>query len=189
MVSMVTAMITERKYKMEFYDVVNSRHSIRKYNDTPVPRETVNKILKAGIQAPSWNNRQCWRYILISDQKVKEALSTLFSNPMEECFKRAPYILVLCADPSDSGHQGGKDYYLVDCGISMEHVVLAAAAEGLGTCWIGVFPENPVRKLLNVPEGIRVVAMTPLGFPDENPERSERKEFDKIVFEEQWSYL
>lgn len=80
----------------------------------------------------------------------------------------APMFIVICADPDQSGHKDGKEYYLVDAAISFEHLVLAAAAEGLGTCWLGgMIDEAAVKKELNIPDNLKVVAITPLGYPDE----------------------
>lgn len=173
---------------MDFYETVKNRRSIRKYTDRPVEKEKLSRILEAGRLAPSWCNRQCWRYLVVSDEMLKKNLGEILDNPSVECYEKAPYVLVLCADPSDSGRQAGKDYYLVDCGISMEHVVLAATAEGLATCWVGAFPENPVRNLLKVPEDTRVVAITPLGYGDEEPEARPRKAEREVFFENHWQY-
>lgn len=171
---------------MDIYESIAARRSIRKYSDRPVPRETVDKILNAGRLAPSWKNRQCWRFLLISDPYVKQQLGMVIDNPSAELYQTVPYVLVLCADPTDSGTMAGKDYYLVDCGICMEHVVLAAAAEGLGTCWVGYFPENPLHGLLGVPKDTRIVAISPLGYPAEEPAPRERQPLEKIVYENGW---
>lgn len=173
---------------MEFYEAVKNRRSVRKYTSRPVEKEKLDRILEAGRLAPSWCNRQCWRYIVVSDETLRRNLGQLLENPTAECYEAAPYVLVLCADPSDSGTQAGKEYYLVDCGISMEHVVLAATAEGLSTCWVGYFAENPVRKLLHIPEDTRVVAITPLGYGAEAPEARPRKEAREVIFEDGWKY-
>lgn len=171
---------------MEFYETVAARRSIRKYQDVPVPRETVDRILEAARLAPSWCNRQCHRYIVVSDPEKRRMLGELIDNPSKDCYEKAPYALVLCADPTDSGFNGGKDYYLVDCGISMEHAVLAATAEGLGTCWVGYFPENPVRNLLGIPRDVRVVAITPLGVPAEAPAPRPRLAHENMAFSNGW---
>ena len=148
---------------MDFYETVNRRKSIRKYTGQKVPEDTLKRILEAARLAPSWANKQCWRYIVVDDpavlQKIVSSLAKTFG---------APTFIVACADPSQSGHKHDMDYYLVDIGISMEHLVLAAAAEGLGTCWLGGMLDEPtVKRELNVPEGMKVVAMTPLGYPEE----------------------
>ena len=171
---------------MEFYDVIRARRSIRKYKEQDVPRETIDRILEAGRLAPSWCNRQCWRYILISDKATKKALGELLDNPTVDCYISAPYVLVLCADSSDRGFSCGKEYYLVDCGITLAHIVLAATAEGLATCWVGLFPENPVRNLLGIPREVHVVAITPIGYGDEEPKPQERVPRQEIVFEQAW---
>jgi len=173
---------------MDFYDVIRARRSIRAYKDTPVERETVDRILEAGRLAPSWCNRQCWRYIVVSDPQQRAMLGELIDNPSRACYENAPYALVLCADPSDSGVSNGKEYYLVDCGISMEHVVLAATNEGLATCWVGAFAEYPVRNLLGIPQDVKIVAITPLGYADEDPEPRPRMPIEKMTFEGNWRY-
>jgi len=93
---------------------------------------------------------------------------------------QAPTIIVCCADPLASGIKWDQEYYLVDVGISMEHLVLAATDLGLGTCWVGAFNEKALKKALNVPRHIRVVALTPLGYPDEEPKPKIRKSIDEI---------
>ena len=173
---------------MEFFETVAARRSIRKYQDTPVPRETVDRILEAARLSPSWCNRQCHRYIVVSDPEKRSMLGELIDNPSKACYETAPYAIVLCADSTDSGFNSGKEYYLVDCGISMEHVVLAATNEGLATCWVGAFAEYPVRNLLGIPQDVKIVAITPLGYADEDPEPRPRMPIEKMTFEGNWRY-
>ena len=99
----------------------------------------------------------------------------------------APVIVAACANPKQSGMKGDQSYYLLDIGIAMEHLVLAAAEQGLGTCWVGWFDEKKARKALGAPASIRVVACTPLGFPDETPEQRPRKALGEIVRRDQWA--
>lgn len=171
---------------MEFYEAVNARRSIRRYKDTPVEREKLDRILDAAQKAPSWNNRQCWRFILVSDTALKAMLGEQMRNPSVECYINAPYVLVLCADPTDSGVSSGKEYYLADCGAAMENILLAATAEGLGTCFTAGISEYAVRALLNIPKDVRVVALTPIGYPDEAPEARPRAGREKTVYENCW---
>ena len=148
---------------MEFYDVVRKRKSVRRYTSQMVPEEALARIMEAARLAPSWANKQCWRYVIVDDPE----LISRVVPPMVKAFG-APMMVVLCADPAGSGQRDGKDYYLVDAAISMEHLVLAAAAEGLGTCWVaGRLDEAAIRQALGVPDHLRVVALTPLGFPSE----------------------
>ncbi len=100
---------------------------------------------------------------------------------------QAPIIIVGCADPTKSGDKEGKKYYLLDMGISIEHLMLAAAEQGLGTCWIGGgFDETIVKEALGIPQEIRVVALTPLGYPDEVTEPRSRKTIEEITSRNHW---
>jgi len=147
---------------MDFYDVVKRRKSVRNYTSQKVPDEVLARITEAARLAPSWANKQCWRYVIVDDPEIMARTSG-----MAKAFG-APTMVVLCADPAASGQRDGKDYYLVDAAISMEHLVLAAAAEGLGTCWVaGRIDEAGLKKALGVPDNLRVVAASPLGYPSD----------------------
>ena len=139
---------------MDFYDVLSARRSVRVYQETPVEDAALQRILEAGRKAPSWMNRQCWRFVVVRDPDVKKMLGEMVGNPSSECFEKAPCAIAVCADPSDSGVTGGKEYYMADCAIAMEHIMLAAANEGLSTCWVGTFAEYPVRNVLRLPKEI-----------------------------------
>jgi nitroreductase len=166
---------------MEFMDLVLKRRSIRKYKPEPVPKEDIEYVLEAARQAPSWANRQCWRYIVVSDEATRKKIT------MREWAAKAPIVIVGCGDPTKAGNLDGRPYYMLDMGISMEHLVLAAAEKGLGTCWIGgQFDEKVVREALGVPESHRVVALTPLGYPDESPAAKDRKPPTELVTWEKW---
>jgi nitroreductase len=162
---------------MEFMEVIRRRRSIRKYKPDPVPEEEIKYVLEAARLAPSWANSQCWHFVVVTDEEVKRQVA----QAGNEWIAQAPVIIVACADPTKPGTKGDQPYYLVDIGIAMEHLVLAAADRGLGTCWIGWFDEEKVKKALGVPENIRVVASTPLGYPDESPDPRPRKSLDEIV--------
>ncbi len=166
---------------MEFMDVVMKRRSVRKYKPDKVPKAEIEYVLEAARLAPSWANRQCWRYIVVTDEATRRKIA------MTEWAAKAPVMIVGCGDPTKAGNHDGKPYYMLDMGISMEHLVLAAAERGLGTCWLGgQFDERIVREALGVPESHRVVALTPLGYPDESPPAKERKPMSKIVTWEKW---
>lgn len=162
---------------MEFMDVVSKRRSIRRYKQDPVPQKDIEYILEAARLAPSWANSQCWKFIIVTEQKVKDELAKAGNS----WIAKAPAVIVACADPTKPGTKGDQPYYMLDIGIAMEHLILAAADRGLGTCWIGAFDENVARKALGVPENIRVVASTPLGYPDESPNPRPRKSMQEIV--------
>lgn len=176
---------------MDFTDVITSRKSIRDYANKPVEEDKLKQLLEAARWAPSWANKQCARYIVVKDKARIEQICGKFS-----WIKQAPVVIVACADPKDSGFRNGMDYYLVDVGIALEHLVLAASNLGLGTCWIGAFDEATVKAALGVHDDVKVVALTPLGYPAEESTASkrvraavdadQRKNIEEIVHKEKW---
>ena len=171
---------------MEFFDVIRTRRSIRKYKSNPVSDEDIEYILNAARLAPSAKNRQCWRYVVVKDKKLIEKIAS--SRPeSKEWINQAPVIIVVCADPNESSKREGKELYLFDLGISFEHLLLAAKDIGLATCCICGFDEKTVKDAIGVPENIRVVAFTPLGYPaEEKDEVTDRKPLEEIIFYEKY---
>ena len=178
---------------MEFMDVVAARKSVRGYADKEVEEEKLTQILEAARMAPSWANRQCWSFIVV---KEKAKIEELAGRLVNSWLKQAPVVVVACGDPEKSGSHNKMDYYLVDVAISMEHLVLAATDLGLGTCWIGGFNEAKVKQVLGVPDRIKVVALTPIGYPADEGRGiklmrkfiggDKRKPIEKIVHREKW---
>lgn len=172
---------------MEFYDAIKARRSIRKFKPDAVPQEALDRILEAARIAPSWKNMQCWQFVLIDDAAVKQQLAEATQgNPCSPALAQAPYVLVVCGDPQQSGDEDGKQYYLADCGIVFEHIVLAAAAEGLGTTFLGLFDEAKIKGILGIPDEIRVVGFTPLGVPDQQPKDRGRKPLEELLHKNKW---
>jgi len=161
---------------MELMEAIRNRRSIRRYKPDPVPENVLKEVLEAARLAPSWANRQCWRFIVVKDKEKRKKIT------MRDWAAEAPVVIVGCADPNASGNKFGQPYYMLDMGIAIEHLMLAATEHGLGTCWIGgQFDEPTVKQVLNIPEGLRVVALTPLGYPDEKPEAKPRKSLHEIL--------
>jgi nitroreductase len=184
---------------MEFFDVIASRHSVRTYRPDPVPEDLILRCLEAARTAPSWRNGQCWRFIVVLDHQMIEQLAAqrIYGYPINSWLTSAPAVVVACADPRESGQHGDLPYWAVDTAIAMEHLVLAATALGLGTCWVAGFNEEAICRLLGISEPIRVVAYTPLGYPADRESlmgrtvktiaRSHsRKPLAKIVHWERW---
>ncbi|MFB3882161.1 MAG: nitroreductase family protein [Armatimonadota bacterium] len=167
---------------MEFMEIVQGRRSVRKYRPDPVPQAKLDAVLEAARLAPSWANGQCWTFIVVSDPKVKRAVA----EAGNEWIEHAPVVVVACADPKKSGTKKDQGYYLLDIGIAMEHLVLAAVDQGLATCWIGWFDEDKAKSALGVPKEMRVVALTPLGYADESPEARPRRSLGEIVRKDRW---
>lgn len=156
---------------MEFDEVIKKRRSIRRYKDTPVPREKILKMLEAARVAPSASNREPWHFIVVED---KETIKKLAKS---DWAAEAPVMIVGLADQAAS-----PNWCINDLGIALEHIVLAATNLGLGTCWMGqTGREEMIRNLLDIPDNFKVVAVVPVGVPDETPSPKERKSLDDIV--------
>ncbi|MFH1009259.1 MAG: nitroreductase family protein [Candidatus Latescibacterota bacterium] len=162
---------------MELMEVIRQRRSIRKYKPDPVSQDVVDEIVEAARLAPSWANTQCWKFIVVTDPTVKDKLA----EAGNKWIAHAPALIAACADPSLPGMKEDQPYYMLDIGIAMEHLILAATEKGLGTCWIGWFDERVAKRALGVPDKMRVVALTPLGYPDETPSPRPRKALSEIM--------
>jgi len=148
----------------------------------------LNRVLEAGRLAPSAVNLQPWRFIVIRDPGTRMELVECTRGGKHTHLGMGDLSLVACGNEKECYQRQG-DYmktFAIDVTIALEHMVLAAAAEGLGTCWIGAFDEEKVKTLLDIPDPWRVVAMTPLGYPDESPPDRGRKPLDEIICHERW---
>jgi len=171
---------------MEVFEIIRKRRSIRLYEEKPVEQEKLNRVLEAGRLAPSADNCQPWRFIVAANNEVKERLRVSYD---EEWFISAPVIIIGCAVPEEAWvRMDGQEYWMVDVAIAMQNMILVATELGLGTCWIADFDEEAARKALELPQSIRIVAMTPLGYPAEEkrPVRN-RKSLSEIVHYDSWS--
>ncbi|HMK60752.1 MAG TPA: nitroreductase family protein [Dissulfurispiraceae bacterium] len=184
---------------MELFEAIKTRRSIRKYQERHVGDVEIDAVLEAVRLAPSWANMQCWRLIVVRDKSKRERISEFSyvdsffaprgykSNPAKKALAEAPVVIVLCADPANSGAIWGQNYYLVDTGIAAQNLMLAARGLGLGTVFVGVFEEDKIKSLLNIPASVRVVGLFPLGYPaEEKKEGPTRKPLVEIAFNEKW---
>lgn len=173
---------------MEFMELAQKRRSLRSYVDKPVESDKLNYVLECARLAPSWKNMQCWRFIVVEAESSRQALAEALTegNPGAKALRQAPLVIVLCALPGESEVWENKDYMMLDAGLAMEHLVLAAAEQGLGTCWQASFYEDRIRAVLQIPDGVRVIAMTPLGYAAEERRPRPRKEIGEIVFYGVW---
>lgn len=166
---------------MDFYEVIKKRKSVRAYKKDPIPDEVLNRIMETARIAPSAKNIQPWKFIIVKDPKVIDELVPACNN--QRFIGEAP--IVICAvglEKLDWGRMGGYWSSLpVDVTIALEHLILAAANEGLGTCWIGAYKEAEVKKVLKIPDGVKVIALTPLGYPNQEPMARPRKPLDEII--------
>ena len=170
---------------MKFYEVIESRNSAKRFSDTPIDKESLDRIINAAMRSPSWKDNTSYRIILVTESSIKDQLASAVKNKTDEAstsIKEAPVVAVIVGDPSESGIIDGKEYYLVDGAIAMEHLVLAATSEGYGTCWIGVWDEQKVKQALSIPDRYRIIAMTPIGKADEYKPTNPKKDVREHVF-------
>jgi nitroreductase len=168
---------------MDVFEAISGRRSIRKFKKRDVERELILKIVEAGIWAPSAGNIQSWEVVVVRDGTTKEKLAA--AAYMRDFIAKAPVVLILCANKQRSAtiyeERGSELYCIQDAACAAQNMLLAAYALGLGTCWVGSFDEELVRKTLDVPEHIRPVALIPLGYPDEKPYPPLRREIDDLM--------
>ncbi len=180
---------------MNVMQAIKERRSIRKYKPDPVSDEAVDTVLEAARWAPSWSNTQCWRFIVVRDAETKRQLAGVLTdlahgveNPSAEAIRSAPVAIVACAALGKSGYYKDAlstdkgDWFMFDVALAMQNLTLAAHAIGLGTVHVGFFDAVEMAKILDVPEDIAVVEITPLGYPDETPGVIPRKDLADIVF-------
>lgn len=174
---------------MQFYDVVKSRQSIKKFKNAPINPEKLARMINAAMMSPSWKNNSSYRFILVDEKKELEQISKAIinkDNSAAQSILEAPMTAVVVADPSASGEVENREYYLVDSAIAMEHFVLSATNEGYGTCWIAAVDEEIIKNTLSIPQNYKVVAMTPIGEIAESKEHNDKKDVRDFVFLNTW---
>jgi nitroreductase len=169
---------------MEAYEAITTRRSIRKYTNQQVPDELIDKILRAGMLAPSAHDHRPWQFIVID---IKEKLLAIPRfHPYAEMLKQAPLAIVICGDKK---FEQSLDYILLDCSAATENMLVAAHALGLGAVWLAVYPRQErisgITSLLQLPDSIVPVAMIALGYPAEQKTKSDRFDPERIHFN-QW---
>jgi nitroreductase len=159
---------------MSLIDFILSRRSIRSYQQKDIPEEILAQILEAGRQAPSAVNKQPIRFIIVKDNEIKKEFSKGLFNRF---VKDAPVVIVGCADVNSL--LTGK-WAIVDTAIAMQNMVIASLTIGIGSCWIGAFNEDNVKKLLKIPNKWKVVALLTLGYPAEQPNQKNKKKLEEM---------
>ncbi|MFX1571761.1 MAG: nitroreductase family protein [Promethearchaeota archaeon] len=171
---------------MEFYEVVRKRRSYRVYKPNMPEKDKIERILEAARLAPTWANLQGVEYILVQEPENIKAVWKAVDQDTK--FGNAPMFIVgIIAESGSGANKNGEKYYGVDFGICFEHLILAATAEGLATCWIGRFNENKIKDILGIPKKYKVMGLTPLGYSTKSKgEVTERKPIEKIVHYEKF---
>ncbi|MFW9959876.1 MAG: nitroreductase family protein [Candidatus Thorarchaeota archaeon] len=166
---------------------IQERQSIRRYSAEPIPEEILDSVLRTGFSAPSAGNRQPWRVVQVTAQDLKGRLAIAAGG--QTFLSRAPVVFVVCAVPQESGERyrerGVTLYALQDTAALTQNLLLAIHILGYASCWIGAFDEKQVKEVLNIPQGIRPVAIIPIGKLDgKQPPKPPRKNMKEIVIKE-----
>ena len=176
---------------MDMYDVMRTRRSVRAYRPDPIPNEVLARVLDAARIAPSGSNRQPTRLIVVQEWETKQKLVPLCHN--QAFIATAPYIVVACGRDIkyNRGEWMGRYAMIVDVAIAVDHLTLAARAEGLGTCWIGSFNNAGLKEFFGLPKEVDVVALTPLGYPEGDAfgEPEGRVPLEEFVRWENWNVM
>ncbi len=179
---------------MDFDHILERRQSIRSFDSKPVKIKDLMTIIEAARLAPSACNSQTWRFIAVTSRKRIQQICDEAMRPVipNKWIVQAPLIIVGCSQLDVIANRIGSritgiEYYQIDLGIAMEHVVLKATELGLGTCWIGWFKENKIKEILKIPKRIKVSAMLAVGHSKEvMTKKRKRKPMEKILFSEKW---
>jgi nitroreductase len=164
---------------MNVFTAITHRKSVRAYKDIIVEREKIRKVLDAARLSPSADNRQEWKFIIVTDNQTKAKLAgTTLGQPF---LAQTPVIIVACATQTDHIMLCGQSAYTMDVAIACAYMTLQATELGLGTCLVSAFREYEVKTILNIPEHYRVVSMMPMGYPDQPRAMKLRKSLDQIV--------
>jgi len=169
---------------MDFTTLIARRYSVRSYKRRPVGKKKLQKVLEAMRLAPTATNNQAFQFIVIHTKGREEELRRIYDK---KWFVQAPVVICACGIPAENWvRMDGKNYNDVDVAIAMDHLILAATNEGLGTCWIGAFDAQAAKEVLGLPEGVEPIALTPLGYAASEPKPKKRKELSQLVRHERW---
>jgi len=169
---------------MEFEKLIRARYSVRSYRRDPVPQEVLAKVLEAARLAPTAANRQAFRILVVHTAGREGELKRIYGR---DWFVQGPLVIGVCILTDGCWVRAdGKSYGDVDAAIVMDHLILAAADQGLGSCWIGAFDARAARQILGLPESVEPLAFTPLGYPADRPGKKKRRSVDDLVRFESW---
>lgn len=167
---------------MNFLELVKMRYSVRSYEERPIEQDKLDYIMECVRLAPSAVNFQPWKFRVVTDKKLLDALKSVYPR---EWIKTAPCIIVACGDHSEAWHRklDNKDHTDVDVAIAVEHLCLAAAEQGLGTCWVCNFDVPRCKELMDLPEQVEPIALIPIGYISETDvAEKKRKPLQEILF-------
>ncbi len=168
---------------MDLYEAIKKRYSCRNYQQKPIEQEKLDRIIDAARLAPSAKNLQDWRFVIVTDEKIRKEVAMAANEQM--FIATAPAIIVGCSN-SDYAMRCGLRISSIDVAIAMEHIALSAVAEGLATCWIGSFYPEKLRKVLDIPERVEIIEIMPIGYPADKETHRPREKAEKIACYNKW---
>ena len=173
---------------MRIPEMIRERRSVRAFTGRDVSEEDVELLVEAACWAPSAGNRQPWEFVVVRDEEVKRGLVEAAGG--QSFIAEAPVVFVVCADPGRSasryGRRGADLYCLQDTAAAVQNLLLTAAANGLGGCWVGAFDEGKAAEAVGVPRGMRPVAIVPVGYPAERPPPTPRRRSSEVIHRERF---
>jgi len=170
---------------VDLHALVRARRSVRAWQPREVPEDLLLRILESARFAPSAKNKQEWRFIAVRDAGTRARLAQAAAG--QTFVGEAPVVLVCCAETDNHSMRCGQLSYPLDLAIVIDHITLLAAAEGLGTCWIGAFYEEQVKVILGIPPAVRVVELLPIGWPrDPEAAPKSRLPLSALLRRERW---
>jgi nitroreductase len=173
---------------MEVLEAIKGRRSVRSFTDQPVSEDEVKTLIDAARHAPSAGNIQPWEFIIVKKAEIKRKLTAIALN--QSFIEQAPVVIIVCANESASGSgygsRGVKLYCIQDTAAAIENILLTAYSMELGTCWVGSFKEEEVKKALEIPDGVRPVAIIPVGHITANPPKHPRRALSEIMHHEKY---
>lgn len=170
---------------MTVFEAIQKRYSCRAYQDREIEKEKLDKLLEAARLAPSARNTQDWRFVVVTEQKVKKQAAAATNRP--EVFEKAGAIIVGCSN-SDHVMVCGQAIGPIDVSIALEHICLQAIELGLGTCWIGSFKADQIREILDIPEQINIIELMAVGYPADNAKKPNRLKTEDIICYNMWRF-
>jgi len=170
---------------MDLYAAIKRRYACRSYAAKPIEKDKLDRIIEAARQAPSAKNLQDWRFIIVTDEKIRKEVAMAANEQM--FIATAPVIIVGCSN-SDYKMRCGLPIASIDVAIAMEHIALAATAEGLASCWIGSFYPEKLKPILGIPDRVEVIELMPIGYPADKEVHRPRENVEKIVCYDKWQW-
>ena len=173
---------------MYAFEAILTRRSVREFEKKPIDDKLIGVILYAGTHAPSAGNIQEWEFVVVKDEEQKKKLA---KAALEQDFiADAPVVIVVCANLERTSMKYGKRgetlYAIQDTAFAIENMMLIAHALGLGSCPVGAFEEDSVMHVVELPDNVRPVAIIPIGYPAEKPEKPARIPFENLTHSEKY---